>query len=54
MHHILLDLMTLIILAEDGGMAENVLCAMKFEAVVGPGMYISGSPPLFRYGASPQ
>jgi len=27
---------------------------MKFEAVVGPGMYISGSPPLFRYGASPQ
>jgi hypothetical protein len=46
--------MTLIILAEDGGMAENVVCAMKLEAVVGPDTYFGGSPSLFRYGASPQ
>jgi hypothetical protein len=50
----LLDLMNVIILTEDGGMAENVLCATKFEAVVGPDTYFGGSPPLFRYGASPQ
>jgi len=54
MHRILLDLMTLIILAEDGRMAENVLCATKFEAVVEPDTYFGDSPPLFRYGASPQ
>lgn len=54
MHHNLLDLMTLIILTEDGEMAENVLCATKFEAVLGPDTYFGGSPPLFRYGASPQ
>jgi hypothetical protein len=46
--------MILIILAEGGGMAENVLCATKFEAVVGTDTYFGGSPPLFRYGASPQ
>lgn len=28
--------MTLIRLAEDGGMAENVVCATKLEPVVGP------------------
>lgn len=54
MQRILLDLMTLIILAEDGAMAENVLCATKFEAVVGADTYFGGSPPPFRYGASPQ
>jgi len=51
---ILLDFTTLILLAQDGGMAENVLHAMKFEAVVGPDIYFGGSPPLFKYGTSPQ
>jgi hypothetical protein len=54
MHCNLLDLMTLIILTEDGGMVENVLCATKFEAVAGPDTYFGGSLPLFRFGASPQ
>jgi hypothetical protein len=54
MHLILLDLITLIMLAEDQGMAENVACAMKLEAVVGPDTFFGGSPPLFRYGVNPQ
>jgi hypothetical protein len=47
-----LELMTLIILAEDGVMAQNAVCAMKLKVAVGPDTFFGGSPSLFRYGAT--